>query len=104
MQMTARKTFVYAGHRLHPGDTFQVRGRSDARTLTAVGFAVESDPPAPTITAPLPLPPAEPPAAAPVRRRTYTRRDLTADAATPAPAAAPAPTPAPWFSANPASE
>jgi len=39
--MKALKSFPYAGRRLKVGDHFEARGRSDARTLKAIGHAVE---------------------------------------------------------------
>lgn len=39
MDMIAKTAFPYASRRLLAGDTFQARGRSDARVLVALGRA-----------------------------------------------------------------
>jgi hypothetical protein len=98
MKMVSLKPHVYAGKRLSVGDEFEVSGRSDARLLTAIGRAIVAPPPAPEPPAPPPVsrplarvfvPKAEAPAVAPVvaepdsdepkPKRTYRRRDLSAE-------------------------
>lgn len=39
VKMKALRDFPYAGKRLKKGDEFDCRGESDAKTLSAVGFA-----------------------------------------------------------------
>lgn len=74
--MTAKRSFVYAGKRVAKGQEFNARGVSDARVLSAVGHAVESQASA------------IPAAAAPLRGQ-YQTRVMTA--AAPAAYVAPAP-------------
>jgi hypothetical protein len=90
--MIATKSQVYAGRRIEPGTRFEVNGSGDARLLTAIGRAIEA-PPAPE-PAPAPVAPrqiarvflpkvdaTETPdeSDAPKVKRTYRRRDMTAE-------------------------
>jgi hypothetical protein len=43
--LKAKRSFVYAGRRLHAGDPFDARTTTDARILVAIGHAGDPPPP-----------------------------------------------------------
>jgi hypothetical protein len=94
VQLVALKAHPYAKRRLTPGQLFQAESEHDAGVLVALGVAKRADTPAqpmrlrPMPPAPeVPAAPTEEPAATGTtepasderRRRTYKRRDLSAD-------------------------
>lgn len=74
MLITTIKPHVYAGRRRKPGDTYDVRGRSDLAIVKALGWGFEPPPMAP---APVPAP-----APATAARSQYQRTDLVAEGTT----------------------
>lgn len=89
IQMIALKATTYAGKRIAQGKRFEVRGKSDARLLEAIGSAVPWSAPPVVVAPPPPAPPA--PQVAHYRRKTIEHTAAPAPEVAAQPAAEPAP-------------